>query len=94
MILSADLAALTVVRCSKDEQAICDARFGTGPELEWACKNCKKHRGEIKLHPYTRKLMNNRMLIMAGYPLRRNDLTVDEWVDLGRLNQWLATQAL
>lgn len=26
---------------------------------------------------------------MGGYPLRANDLTPEEWQDLGRINQWL-----
>jgi len=52
--------------------------------LEWTCRNCPKTRFE-DLHPYTRKLADLRMLRVAGYPLRANDLTMEEWLDLGHL---------
>lgn len=79
--------------CTREDYQDCVAQFGEGKELEWACKNCEYNKGEMTLHPYTEKLLNNRMLRLAGYPLRRNDLTVEEWLDLGRIEQCLATRA-
>jgi len=63
-----------------------------GDNLEWTCKNCQKKRAE-DLHPYTLKLLRIRMLREAGYPLCVNDLTYEEWLDLGRLEQCLQTPA-
>ena len=57
---------------------------------EWTCAHCPKTRLE-DLNPYTHKLLRLRMLRAAGYPFEANDLTYEEWLDLGRLNQWLET---
>ena len=76
--------------CDEKEQAKCEEEFGDN--LEWTCENCKKTRSE-DLHPYTLKLFRIRMLREAGYPFRANDITYDEWVDLGRLEQCLQTPA-
>ena len=43
---------------------------------------------------YTKKLLRLRMLRMGGYPFDKNELTYDEWLDLGKLEQWLPTQVL
>lgn len=62
--------------------------MGDGPELEWACDHCpKKKAGD--LHPYTIKLFRLRRLRMAGYPFEADDLTVEEWMDLGMLEDRL-----
>lgn len=52
--------------------------------MAWACGRCKKRR-YADLHPYTVKLLQLAALQRAGYPLERNDLTVAEWLDLGRV---------
>lgn len=52
--------------------------------MEWTCGNCPKKRSE-DLHPYTVKLLNLKALKTAGYPMQANDLTYDEWKDLGRV---------
>ena len=76
--------------CDEKEQAKCEEEFGDN--LEWTCEHCEKKRSE-DLHPYTLKLFRIRMLREAGYPFRANDITYDEWVDLGRLEQCLQTPA-
>jgi len=76
--------------CDEKEQAKCEEEFGDN--LEWACENCEKKRSE-DLHPYTLKLFRIRMLREAGYPFRANDITFEEWIDLGRLEQCLKTPA-
>ena len=63
-----------------------------GDNLEWACENCQKMRAE-DLDPYTIKLLRIHTLREAGYPFRANDLTYEEWLDLGRLEQCLQTPA-
>jgi len=40
---------------------------------------------------YTLKLLRVRLLRQAGYPLHANDLTPEEWQDLGRIEQWVQT---
>lgn len=59
-----------------------------GGNLDWACANCPKTR-QADLHPYTSKLTHLYALQMAGYPLQADDLTLEEWLDLGRVRQTL-----
>ncbi len=68
--------------CSDKEHEKCKEEFET--HLDWACENCTKMRHE-DLHPYTSKLLRIRMLRIAGYPLDAEDLTPEEWYDLGRI---------
>lgn len=56
--------------------------------LEWACSKCPTKRFE-DLHPYTHKLLGLRTLRMAGYPFEANDLTMEEWGDLGRIEEMI-----
>jgi hypothetical protein len=57
--------------------------------LAWACGQCEKRRPD-DFSPYTLKLLAWRRLRLAGYSLRPHDLEVDEWEDLGRLEEILA----
>lgn len=59
-----------------------------GDYLAWSCANCPRTRAE-DLDPYTVKLLRVRVLQAAGYPLAADDLTMEEWLDLGVVNQWL-----
>ena len=61
-------------------------------QLAWACENCPKKKSE-EIHDYTRKLLNIRTLQKAGFPLDPEILNYDEWLDLGKVNQWLEIQA-
>ena len=74
--------------CDEKERAKCEVEFRE--HLEWTCKNCPKKRAE-DLHPYTLKLFRLRRLCMAGYPFEANDLTMEEWSDLGKLEECLQT---
>ena len=51
---------------------------------EWACGECRTRRPR-DLAPYTVKLLRLRQMQTGGYPFRANDLTIEEWIDLGRL---------
>lgn len=57
--------------------------------MEWACANCPRRRAS-DLHPYTHKLLRLRNLQLGGYPLGQDDLTVEEWIDLGQFKAALA----
>lgn len=73
--------------CSEAEAADCLEEFGDGQNLEWACANCEKARGDL-IHPYTWWLLKLHKLRLAGYPLRANDLSLEQWLDLGRMTEW------
>jgi hypothetical protein len=74
---------------------LCDAiqekkcRQECGEELiEWTCSQCEKKRpGE--LNDYTLKMFKVRQLKKAGYPFTANDLTLEEWEDLGQVEEAL-----
>jgi hypothetical protein len=62
-------------------------------DLAWACEKCRKLRAE-EIHPYTRKLLDVRNLQHSGFPMDTDMLTYEEWLDLGKVNQWLETPRL
>ena len=72
--------------CTAEEREKCELEFGEN--LEWTCANCPKKSAD-SLHPYTTKLLRLRTLKAAGFPFRANDLTPEEWLDLGRIEQEL-----
>jgi hypothetical protein len=57
-------------------------------EREWTCRNCPETRFE-DLHPYTQHLLCVRMLRVGGYPLKQEDLSIEEWLDLGFVERTL-----
>lgn len=69
--------------CTEEEKKKCAYEFGEN--LQWACSNCKKNRDENEISPYTAKLLRIRALQAAGYPLKANDLTMEEWLDLAEI---------
>lgn len=83
-----DLRAIGSGICGEEEEAKCGNEFGD--KLEWTCKECKKKKaGDLDL--YTMKLLRIRGLRMGGYPFSANDLTPEEWEDLGKVEQWVQT---
>jgi hypothetical protein len=66
---------------------------GGEKEQAWACAHCATCRPQ-DLHPYTLKLLRLRLLQAGGYPFRRNDLTIEEWMDLGRITDALRPPAI
>lgn len=83
-----DLAAIRAGLCGEQEEQKCAAE--NEDNLAWACSVCEKKKA-ADLHDYTKKLLRLRMLKIAGYPLAADDLTLEEWIDLGRLEQCLET---
>ncbi|WP_319543155.1 hypothetical protein [uncultured Pseudodesulfovibrio sp.] len=71
--------------CTPRDRRKCRAE--SGKFLEWACTKCEKIRAE-NLHPYTVKMIRLMRLKQAGYPLRANDLSMEEWLDLQEVMQW------
>lgn len=81
--------------CDAKQQEECRAEIDDEDKFEWMCNNCPKSKQRSQdLHPYTRKLLLVRRLRQAGYPLAAGDLTYEEWLDLGRLEQCLETPRL
>jgi len=64
---------------------------GSDEILAWTCSNCPK-RDIRQPGLYSRKIFRVRMLRDAGYPFTKNDLTLDEWLDLGKLENFLKTK--
>jgi hypothetical protein len=57
--------------------------------LEWACSHCPgKRRADI--NPYTMKLLHIKAMQDGGYQYAPDDLTVEEWMDLGQVKLALA----
>lgn len=56
--------------------------------MSWACDNCNKKR-HSDLHPYTLKLLHVLAMQAGGYQYERNDLSQEEWIDLGRVKREL-----
>lgn len=56
--------------------------------LQWTCNRCPKKKA-ASLHPYTTKLLELYELQRGGYPFDKNDLTLEEWIDLGRIKEAL-----
>jgi hypothetical protein len=56
--------------------------------IEWTCSQCeKKKTGSIS--EYTGKMFRLRHLKLAGYPFKANDLSLEEWEDLGKIEDWM-----
>lgn len=84
-----DLRAIRTGLCDENQEAKCEAE--NGQLLEWSCIHCPKKKPE-DLNPYTLKLVKMMELQAAGYPFRPNDLTMEEWYDIGKVKRWLETK--
>ena len=83
-----DLRAMSAGLCTELEQNDCIKELdGNRESLKWACEKCKKAKLE-DLHDYTVGLFQLRTLKLAGYPFAKNDLTTEEWLDLGVIEKW------
>ena len=61
-----------------------------GAELiEWTCNHCPRKK-QSDLNEYTIKMFNIRRLRMAGFPFGKNDLTLEEWDDLGLIEETIS----
>jgi len=57
---------------------------------QWICAHCGEVTGE-KLTPETLRFLVLRALIRAGYPLDKDDLDFEDWLNLGRIEEAIAT---
>lgn len=73
--------------CGDDEYEKCS--FDFGDNLEWTCAHCKKRRPEA-IHYWTTHIIDIRRLQLGGYPFDKNDLTYEEWQDLGIVAETIA----
>jgi len=78
--------------CNDDEQAKCLDEFGEAG-LTWACSQCPKKK-QSDLDQYTLKLLHLLSLQNGGYPFKANDLTIDEWIDLGQVREALQPKTM
>jgi hypothetical protein len=60
--------------------------------MEWTCANCPKKK-ETDIGEYTRKMLRINALQQGGYPFDANDLTPDEWIDLGIVRRYFERDA-
>jgi hypothetical protein len=67
--------------CDAAMERHCREEFGD-EILSWMCPKCEK-KGLPKISEYTEKMFGIRRLIAAGYPFGKNDLSLEEWIDLG-----------
>ena len=72
--------------CGEEEKRRC--RIEVGDNLDAVCAKCPKN-SSVEIGEYTAKLLRIRSLRLAGYPLGPNDLTHEEWIDLGKIEEWL-----
>jgi len=75
--------------CNPDEEEKCRQEIGNEELLKWSCEKCEKKKVD-SIHPWTNHLLVLRRLVLAGYPFKRNDLSIQEWLDLGFLNEAMA----
>jgi hypothetical protein len=72
--------------CSEAEAAECREEIA---DLTWACANCKKHPPD-EISPWTWHLLELRRLQQGGYPFEADDLSLEEWEELGTINEIIA----
>ena len=60
-------------------------------QLTYRCEKCEKKK-QSDLDEYTIKIFRIRQLKMAGYPFGANDLTLEEWEDLGTVEETMKWQ--
>jgi hypothetical protein len=85
----ADINAVVSGLCGDLDRLKCEAEFGEN--IGWVCSNCNK-KAPKDLSRYTLKLFYIRGLMKAGYPLSANDLSLEEWEDLARIEEALHGQ--
>jgi hypothetical protein len=69
--------------CTSEDELKC--RVENEGYEEWACEKCEKKKSR-ESSPWTMHLMYLRNLQKGGYPFKANDLSLEEWIDLGMLN--------
>jgi len=74
--------------CGPTRRRRCRTENGAfGP---WACRVCEEFMPPEAVSPWTWHLVFLHQLQGAGYPLKANDLTLEEWLLLGLARRLLA----
>ncbi len=72
--------------CDPEQEERCKKQDGSF--WQSSCRRCEKKKiGDV--HPWALHLIDLRRLKKAGYPFDKNDLSYDEWMDLGLLNEMM-----
>ena len=87
--LEKDILAIKKGLCDEKQENICKIENGTN--IQWACRNCDKKKAK-DIKEYTWRMLEIRLLQKGGYKFHNNDLSLEQWLDLGRIEQWLETQ--
>lgn len=75
--------------CTEAEKEQCQGEFGEDG-MAWACKKCSK--AQIQdLGEYTVEIFKTYRLKQAGYPFKKTDLTIAQWLDIGKIREWEKT---
>jgi hypothetical protein len=77
--------------CDPTEEARCREEIGSEEFISWACSKCDKKKSR-ELHPWTNHILFLRILMKAGYPFCKNDLSLEEWLDLGMTNELIESK--
>jgi hypothetical protein len=79
--------------CDAIQKNKCRKEIPEEEMLVWTCSKCERGgKREIELGEYTQKMFRWIRLRNAGYPVRPNDLTPEEWNDLGLIEEMLSGQ--
>ncbi len=72
--------------CEKEDEERCREEIGSEKFFKWACEKCEK-RKSAEIHPWTNHILFLRRLGKAGFPFGKDDLSMNEWLDLGLANE-------
>ena len=86
----ADIRAILGLNvCDQGSKEQCWKSYkGKLSEFKNLCARCEKKKGR-KISDWTLHLLDLRRLTLAGYPFGKDDLSYEEWVDLGLINEML-----
>jgi len=73
--------------CGPAQQRKCQRE--NGAFAAWACQACEEYLRPEAVSPWTWHLVFLHQLRQAGYPLKANDLTLEEWLLLGLVQRLL-----
>jgi hypothetical protein len=81
-----EIAALAQGRlCRREVRRAC--RLENGDFADWACQACTEFLRPEAVSPWTWHLLFLYRLQKAGYPFRANDLSLETWLLLGRVQE-------
>ena len=73
-------------QCDSLQEKKCRKEFGE-ELMDWTCSQCEKKKAD-QLSPYMGKMFRLHHLKLAGYPFKADDLSPEEWEDLGKVEEF------